>query len=408
MEVGSVTLNSRRGAAASSGKAPRTVVLDRRRVLYTLLTVVLLLGFLSLPATAATYYVSPAGADANSCATAQSTTQSSQKLTISAGVACLSAGDTLYIRGGLYTGTVNSINSGATTVRGGKDFSTGAITVAAYPGEEVTIAVGGGATGNAITLTSAAQRYLVFDRLILDGSGMGSWAGGLYQGPGAAHIRFQNGEIKNAPGHGVNTSPEAGGDLQLLNNHIHHNGGRTTPQTHNVYLLTSDNLVEGNEIDHGAYFGITIYNADPSNPSRNIVRKNRVHDNCIYGTAEIGISGGSHNEVYDNVVYGSSRGYGIAVEFATPDSTIVANNTVVLSGGIRIGHDATATVVKNNIVRRTGNSGPGIIEDAGRDSIISDNFLADPMFVSVSALDFALSLASPAANAGAAVASRCC
>ena len=47
--------------------------------------------------------------------------------------------------GATYTGIVNSINSGATTVRGGTNFGAGAITIAAYPGELVTIQVGGGA-----------------------------------------------------------------------------------------------------------------------------------------------------------------------------------------------------------------------------------------------------------------------
>ena len=55
-------------------------------------------------AEAATYHVSTAGKDTNSCVTAQSTTQSNQKRTVSAGVACAVAGDTVYIHGGTYTG----------------------------------------------------------------------------------------------------------------------------------------------------------------------------------------------------------------------------------------------------------------------------------------------------------------
>ena len=101
---------------------------------------------------------------------AQSTTQSQQKLTISAGVACLSAGDTLFIHGGWYTGAANAINPYMNYVSGGTNFGSGAITIAAYPGEVVTLAPGTGA--NVITLTSAEHSYLIFDRLILDAAGM--------------------------------------------------------------------------------------------------------------------------------------------------------------------------------------------------------------------------------------------
>jgi len=82
------------------------------------------------PARAATYHVSQEGHDANSCAAAQSTSPSSQKLTIAAGVACLVAGDTLLIHAGTYTGRGDVIDTELFTVRSGTSFSN-AITVAA-------------------------------------------------------------------------------------------------------------------------------------------------------------------------------------------------------------------------------------------------------------------------------------
>jgi hypothetical protein len=367
-----------------------------------LLSLALLL-LVGAPAKANVYYVSPSGSDANSCAAARASTPSAQKLTISAGVRCLVAGDTLYIRGGTYRGALNSINSGTSTVNGGTDFGAGAITIAAYPGETVTLIVGAGVE-NAITLTSAAQRYLIFDRLILDGTGMGPLLGGLYQGNGSAHIRFQNGEIKNSPGIGILTSATAGGDLQILNSHIHHNGVKNSPQLHNIYLKTTDNLIDGNEIDHAAYFGLTIYNTS-SPPSRNIVRRNSFHDNCAYGGAEIGINGGANNAVYGNLVYGSSTCYGIDVQYSSPGATLVYSNTVVLNGGIHIGADATNTSVKNNIVRKTNNAGPGLIDNAGVGSVIANNLMTDPAFVNPGANNFHLQPGSSAIDAGATLAS---
>jgi parallel beta-helix repeat protein len=355
------------------------------------------LGAAAVPAKAATYYVSQSGNDANSCTTAQSTGQTSQKQTISAGVACLLAGDTLYIHGGTYTGTINSINSGATTVRGGTSW-TAAITVAAFPGETVVIAVGSSSTGNAITLTSATQTYLIFDHLILDGTGMDTWGGGLYHGPGASHVRFQNGEIRNFGGMGVNSSHVAGPDLQILYNHIHHNGHNASPQTHNIYLTSSDNLIEGNEVDHSAYLGITVYDAGGAN--RNIIRKNKVHDNCIYGASEIGVSGES-NLVYDNLIYGSSQGASIEVAYAAPSGSLVYNNTVAASpGGITIGADASNTIVKNNVVWRTAYGATGLITDQGVGSTISSNLTTNPLFSNAAANDFRLQSGSPARDAG--------
>jgi len=51
---------------------------------------------------AATYYVSKFGSDANSCATARIPVDTNAKLTIQAGLCCLSAGDTLMIGSGRY------------------------------------------------------------------------------------------------------------------------------------------------------------------------------------------------------------------------------------------------------------------------------------------------------------------
>jgi len=72
---------------------------------------------------ASTYYVSKSGSDNNSCAQAQSV--STSKLTFIAGVGCLSAGDTVLVRGGTYDERMRSAPSGTSwsnTVR-----------IAAYP-----------------------------------------------------------------------------------------------------------------------------------------------------------------------------------------------------------------------------------------------------------------------------------
>src|SRR5262245_34587323 len=68
---------------------------------------VVLVFTLSQFAWSTTYYVNKSGNDANSCTTAQSSTPANGKLTITAAVLCLAAGDTLIIGAGTYTENTN-------------------------------------------------------------------------------------------------------------------------------------------------------------------------------------------------------------------------------------------------------------------------------------------------------------
>src|SRR3954466_2358864 len=103
-----------------------------------ILTTLPILFLVAVPANAATYYVSQSGNDANSCATAQSTSATNQKASIAAGVACARAGDTVLIHGGTYTGSDATIDSQSHTVNSGTSFAN-AITISGYPGEAVVI-----------------------------------------------------------------------------------------------------------------------------------------------------------------------------------------------------------------------------------------------------------------------------
>src|SRR5581483_3042956 len=75
---------------------------DMIRSVQRFLPVLLVIGCLcsGTSAQAATYYVSTGGSDARSCAQAQSA--SAPKRTLRSATPCLGAGDTLYVRGGVY------------------------------------------------------------------------------------------------------------------------------------------------------------------------------------------------------------------------------------------------------------------------------------------------------------------
>ena len=80
------------------------------------------------PASQTTYYVSTSGSDGRSCAQAQS--QSTPKLTLNNAVGCLRAGDTLFVRGGVYEEWL------LVNVPSGTSWSN-KVRIAALPGETV-------------------------------------------------------------------------------------------------------------------------------------------------------------------------------------------------------------------------------------------------------------------------------
>ena len=138
-------------------------------------------------ANASTYYVAKSGSDSMSCAQSQS--QATPRLTITAGLTCLSGGDTLYIKAGTYaesiSGGIPSGSAGAPTM------------VRAYQSEVVTIRpTTGGPAGDAVWFRSG-QSYITLSGLIIDGSNVS--VQGIRFNEIVHHIRIENSEVKNAP-----------------------------------------------------------------------------------------------------------------------------------------------------------------------------------------------------------------
>src|SRR5262249_7216131 len=104
----------------------------------------------------ATYYVAKTGSNNNTCQQAQ--TISTAKLTIAAGLNCLSGGDTLIIKAGTYA---EAINTGA--IPSGTDDAHHTLVQGAF-GETVTIN-GVGSNLDIIEVTNAA--YITVDNVHL-------------------------------------------------------------------------------------------------------------------------------------------------------------------------------------------------------------------------------------------------
>ena len=152
--------------------------------------VILVLMGSAFAANAATYYVSQTGNDTNSNSQAQNS--NTPKKTIAAGVACLGAGDTLFIRGGTYA---EGVNSNSQTIPTGTSWVNAPV-ISGYPNEAVTL------QGASFNLPHAYIQYVSFENLILDGLNSADNIISLGSS-GANHIRFKNCEVKNSAHIGV-------------------------------------------------------------------------------------------------------------------------------------------------------------------------------------------------------------
>ena len=162
------------------------------------------------------------------------------------------------------------------------------ITIAAYPGESVTM--------YKILLARSHIKYLVFQDLIIDGRRTANES--VYIST-ANHIRFKNCEIKNATGQGV-FMPHIGSDYnEFLNCVVHHNGHLSingTAQDHGFYIASRYNLIDGCIVYSNYGNGIQIYNGYGERADGNIIRNCRVYSNGT-GDPAVGISVSAGSEI---------------------------------------------------------------------------------------------------------------
>ncbi len=305
-----------------------------RRILIGLFLVLLW----TQPSWATTRYVSLTGSDANSCAA--SATISTPKLTFASAKTCLAAGDTLYVRAGTWTTQLDSNGVSGT--------ANSPITIAAYPGETVTIRT----TNFARPFKQYAnQGYIVYDGFVFDGVNAGDGnvtSTGLFITSSMHHITVQNMEIKNWQSSGVYVDAS---NVTIKNNRIHNQvagcGGTCSDRWYGVYFHSGSNgVIEGNDIYANPGGGIQAY---PGPIAGLIIRNNAIHENntvggslspvggITFGTgSSTTVTGGviAHNLVYGNgTVVGTTDAKGIAIIGSGTSGTIVYGNTVYNNRG---------------------------------------------------------------------------
>jgi parallel beta-helix repeat protein len=339
-------------------------------------------------AASATFYVAPGGSDSS----AGSETQ--PFATIKRGLQALQPGGTLYLRAGTYA---ERVDSNTLTIPAGTSWSS-AVTVASYPGEIAVLRPGSG--GAVLNLAHSYIKYLVFDRLELDAAGL-DYAVSLNNG--ANHVRFQSCEIRNSSLDGIILAYGSGSTTynEFLKLTVHETG--LSGRGHGMYIMTSNNLVEGCEFYNANRFGVQIYNGySGERADNNVVRGNKFH-NCGSGALSGGgitIGCGSGNAAYNNVLWSNLAG--IDTIWGAPANTKIYNNTVYGSTGqgITIGADTSGVKVVNNIAYRNG----GDIVDYASGTQKSNNVTVNPGFSNPAAGDFKLLSGSGAIDAGATLA----
>jgi hypothetical protein len=360
----------------------------------------------ALPAHAATYHVKKTGSDSNSCASAQNT--STPKLTIGAGVACASGGDTIYILdNGVYAeqliDVIPSGSAGAPTIlkgNGNAFLGTGLVPTIKPP-------TTGGYTQ---VIRTYDQNYITLDGLIMDGTGIFN---AIVQFHGTSHHNIvQNCEVRNMEGRRSDTNggagigvPDAGHHITIQNNLIHHVGALDSPlsgSVHGIYFHGNDHIIQDNLVYNNSGFGIHVYHEGGSSTNDVIIRRNKSYNN---GASGILYASGSRGQVYNNIVYANGFGstgnseVGIYVYWTAYDIQVY-NNTIYGENGIALLYESSNGIIKNNVLYGNGNNS---IVNNGFDvpPVISNNFIGNPSFVNAGAADFHLTSGSAARGYGA-------
>jgi hypothetical protein len=355
-------------------------------------------------ATGTIRFVSTTGSDSNSCAA--STNIATPKLTLASAIACMVAGngDVLYMRGGTYTQSIN-----ATNVPNGTSWTNAAM-IAGYAGEIVTLRPSSGAI---ISLGSPLTHYQIYKDFIVDAVNLPVAGGGIAsedaisfgsEGSTIHHIRMQNLEVKNAPGHAIGVR---GSFHEFLNLTCHANGLADTTKSvpydrggNCLYVVASNTLVSGGRFYDNTCYAIRFGGSGAVVGNDNLVThvhavnngRNHAFNNtgiCSSGGGGITLSNrnnvASHN-VVDHNWHGIDTftgGLGVVTGMALYNNTVTAND---------IGIQIVSSIVSGAILtdnHSAGNTAGLNFLDGGTGTILNTNrFTGAITDCTVSASDF--------------------
>ena len=302
------------------------------------------------------FYVSTTGNDSNPG------TISSPWRTIQHAANSVKAGDTVYVRGGMYNESVNIPASGSAIA--------GSITFQTFPGESA----------------------------ILDGTGLvpsTSSTQGLINITNQSYISIQGFEIRNYQTASASAIPAgiwvsgSGSNIQILNNLIH-NIVTTSETTGNafgiaVYGTAAPASLDSVTISGNQVYGLKTGNSESVNVDGNVtnfaITNNIIHDNDNIGIDVIGFEGVSPNPAYDYARNGTIAGntiYNISAINNPGEGNQYDANGIYVDGGSQVviernlihdvdigiemasehqGHVTSFVIARNNLVYSANSTG---------------------------------------------------
>ena len=267
------------------------------------------------------FYVSTTGSDSNPG------TISSPWRTIQHAANSVQAGDTVYVRGGVYNESVSISVSGSVIA--------GPITFQTYPGEQA----------------------------IIDGTGLvpsTSGTQGLINIANQSYVSIQGFEIRNYQTSSASATPAgiwvsgSGSNIQILNNQIH-NIVTTSETTGNAFGIAVYGTAVPASLDSVTINGNQVYalrtgNSESVNVDGNVtnfvITNNVVHDNDNIGIDVIGFEGVSPDPAYDYARNGTVAGntiYNISAINNPGEGNQYDANGIYVDGGSQV-------VIERNLI----------------------------------------------------------
>ena len=305
----------------------------------------------SAPVTAGAFYVATTGSDSNPGSLAL------PWKTIQHAASTVQAGDTVYIRAGTYTESVNIGVSGSATA--------GPVTFQSYPGEQAIID-GTGLTPSTSDVQGLInivnQSYVTINGLEIQNyqtSNSNAVPAGIWITGSGSHIQILNNIV-----HNIVTTSEANGNAFGIA--VYGSGSSATTSLDTVTL-------SGNQVYDLKTGESESVNVD-GNVTNFVISNNVIHDNDNIGIDAIGFEGVSSNsavdfarggEISDNTVYNisaiSNAGEGDEYDadgiYVDGGSQIVIERNIVHNVDIGIemasehsGHNTTSVITRDNIV----------------------------------------------------------
>jgi parallel beta-helix repeat protein len=376
--------------------------------MFRLLLFMLLMALCPLTVQAATYYVD--GALPDHACTAEAPALS--RNTITKGMGCLSGGDTLIVKNGVYPEFLN----GATLPNG----SPGAPTIvrAANVRQAIVRPTAGCCTSHQFP----AKAWVTIEGLVFDGINTGIASAGLKIQDGQDHVLFKDVEVTNIRGDNENPSPgpnwqttaavgTGANTLLTLRRLLIHDiganqfkgGSCNECYGYGIYMSGTNTVLEQSELFNIAGWAVHGYTSGTGGASNNIIRANYIHD-----TGGPILMCQQNNQIVNNVIVragtvGNRIGPGLQLNtFCAGQrgaNNTVLNNTIVGATGpcMDLGGSSNG-IIRNNICYGNGSD---TIVGGGAGNVKDHNLLGvNPQFVNAGAGDYHLQSGSPAIDAG--------